>query len=168
MRLIVTGTPGVGKTTIARLLAKCLKLEWVNEKAFADKKRIGRTDQKTRERVIPIKRLAAELNRFLKQHSKVVVEGHLLAECRLRPIDWVIVVRLSPDRLEFRLRERGYPEVKIQDNVLCEGIDYCLKHVQRNFPPEKIVQVQNDKQLKQTISTIIKIVKQKKPSRGNK
>lgn len=161
MRLVVTGTPGVGKTTIATLLAQKLGLSRINETAFAQKQGIGRTDRKTNERVVPLGRLTKALNQWLQQHANAVVEGHLVCECRLRPIDWVIVVRLNPERLEFRLRERHYSEVKIQDNVMCEGIDYCLKHTKRNYPLKKIVEIQNDKSLKQTIARIVKMVEAK-------
>ncbi|HDH07219.1 MAG TPA: AAA family ATPase, partial [Thermoproteales archaeon] len=37
MKILVTGTPGVGKTTIARRLAQLLKLEYINVNEIAKK-----------------------------------------------------------------------------------------------------------------------------------
>lgn len=161
MRIVITGTPGTGKTTIARTLGKHLDYPVVNEGAFAKAHHIGTVNRKTKEREISLPLFTQKLNQYLRTHPKAIVEGHLGCECKFRPVDVVVVVRLSPDRLEFRLRERGYAEVKIQDNVLCEGIDYCLKHAKRNYPASKIREIQNDKELKQTILTIIKKIKKK-------
>ncbi len=156
MRILITGTPGVGKSTIASRLGKALKHKVVSEKTYCEKHNIGKWDSKTRERVVPISRLEKSLSAYLQKHEKVIIEGHLSCECRLRPMDAVVVVRLPPDRLEFRLHERrGYSEVKIQDNVLCEGIDYCAKWARRKYG-KRVFEVSNDKELKYTLSVILR------------
>ncbi|MDO8625754.1 MAG: AAA family ATPase [Candidatus Diapherotrites archaeon] len=155
MRILITGTPGVGKTTIAARLAKILKYRVVSEKEFCEQHRIGRYNPRIREREVPLSRLKTELSAFLKKTDNVIVEGHLSCECRLRPIDAVIVVRLDPDRLEFRLRERGYPDVKVLDNVMVEGIDYCKNHAVRNYGIKRVHEAVNNKELKHTLSIIV-------------
>lgn len=160
MRLLVTGTPGVGKTTIALRLAKKLHLKVVSETAFCRRHKIGKWDFESREQIVPLGKLQKLLSGHLRIHDNVIVDGHLSSEIKLAWIDAVIVVLLSPDRLEFRLRERGYNEVKIQDNVLCEGIGYCLNHAKRNYG-SRVVAVQNDKEIKQTVAIIIKKLKEK-------
>jgi len=54
--------------------------------------------------------------------ENLVIEGHLAHHIS----DIAIVLRLSPDELELRLRERGYTEAKVQENVLAETIDVIL------------------------------------------
>ena len=159
MRIIITGTPGTGKTAIAEILGRKIKHKALNEKDFCGKKRIGKIDKKTKELVVPLGKLEKELNRVLKKEKNIIIEGHLLCECRLRPADFIFVIRLSPDRLEFRLRERNYPEAKIQDNVLCEGIDYCRKHAQKNYAKGKIFEISNNGEIKKTISEVSRIIK---------
>ena len=144
MRIVITGTPGVGKSTIAAKLGQRLKFVVVSEKDFCEKRRIGRFNPRLKEREVPLGRLTKELSKFLKENDHVIVEGHLSCECKLRPVDAVIVLRLDPDRLDFRLSERKYSDVKIQENVLVEGIDYCLKYAKRNYG-ERVFEVKNDK-----------------------
>ena len=160
MRILITGTPGVGKSTIAHKLGEKLKFMVISEKRFCEKRKIGKYNPAMGEREVPLSRLQKELSAFLKQNDQVIIEGHLSCECKLRPIDCVIVVRLNPERLEFRLRERQYNEVKIQDNVMVEGIGYCLKYAQKNYG-KRVFEVSNDKELKETLSIIIKKLTQK-------
>ena len=47
MRIIITGTPGTGKTAIAEILGRKIKHKALNEKDFCGKKRIGKIDKKT-------------------------------------------------------------------------------------------------------------------------
>jgi adenylate kinase len=160
MRIIITGTPGTGKTTIAELLGKKIKHKVVNEKEFCEKKKIGRIDKKTQELVVPIKKFEKEMNKLLARKKNIIVEGHLLCEAKLKA-DLAIVLRMPPDLLELRLRERRYPEFMIQDNVLCEGIDYCKKHALRNYPNKKVIEIHNKKTIKETMHNILQAIKER-------
>lgn len=155
MKLLVTGTPSVGKTTIAKTLAKALRLKYLNEKEFALRCGIGKWDVATNELEVPLKPLEKELNKLLKKEKKIVIEGHMLCETRL-DVDAVILLRLDPEILQMRLERLGYSDEKIMDNVFCEGIDYCRKHLMRRYKSGKIIEINNKRSLKETKQAIIK------------
>lgn len=160
MHVIITGSPGVGKTTAAKALAERLDCPAFNEKQLALEMGLGRWDEEQDELVIPLGEFAGAVEELFKREKSVVVEGHLLCEIRLKP-DFVVLIRLHPETLEARLEERGYSAEKVQDNVFCEGIDYCKKHVERNYDREKIVEIQSGKNIKETLDRIIRGLKEK-------
>lgn len=158
MRIMITGSPGVGKTSIAKALGKSLKCRVVNEKEFAVEQGIGKWDSKNEELVVPLGKLQKALNQVLGKEKNLIVEGHLLCETKLK-VDAVVVLRLHPELLQTRLGERSYNAEKIQDNVFCEGIDYCKKHVLRRYPEKKVLEVDSKKTIKETTNHIIKELK---------
>lgn len=153
MRILITGSPGTGKTAVAKLLGKRLKCKVLNEHDFCMRKGIGKFEHS--ELVVPLGKLQKALNAELKKHKNIIVEGHLLCEIRLK-VDAAVLLRLHPELLEARLERRGYNAEKIQDNVFCEGIDYCRKHLHRNYSKEKIIEVPAHGTAKETANTIIK------------
>ena len=158
MRIMITGSPGVGKTSISKALGKSLKFKVINEKEFAVEQGIGKWDSTSEELVVPLGKLQKALNLVLGKEKDLIVEGHLLCETKLK-IDAVIVLRLHPELLQARLGERSYNAEKIQDNVFCEGIDYCKKHVLRRYPEKKVLEVDCKKTIKETTTHIIKELK---------
>ena len=160
MRVVVTGSPGVGKTSVARALGKILKCGVLNERQLALEKGIGRWDESEDELVIPVAEFGKVVGAVFAGEKDIIVEGHLLCELKLKP-DFVVLIRADPELLEARLRGRRYSEEKVQDNVFCEGIDYCKKHVERNYSKERIVEVQSGKSIKETLDRIIKGLKEK-------
>src|SRR3989338_4084720 len=138
MRIIFTGSPGTGKTAVAKLLGKRLKCKVLNEHDFCMGKGIGKFEHS--ELVVPLGKFQKALNAELKKHKSIIVEGHLLCEIKLKA-DAVVLLRLHPELLEARLERRGYNAEKIQDNVFCEGIDYCKKHLSRNYRRSRIIEV---------------------------
>lgn len=158
MRIIVTGTPGVGKTAVARLLGKRLKCAVLNEHDFCMRKRIGQFEHG--ELVVPLGKFQKALNAELKKRGNIIAEGHLLCEIKLNA-DAAILLRLHPELLEARLERRGYNAEKIQDNVFCEGIDYCKKHLYRNYKRSMIIEVSAHGTAKETANIIFNKLKER-------
>ncbi len=64
-----------------------------------------------------------KLRSFFKDKDNYILEG----VCSyLAPSDVVFVLRAHPSKIRKRLRARGYPRKKINENVEAEKIAYCL------------------------------------------
>jgi len=154
MRLAITGTPGGGKTTLVKLLGEHLGLKVINEKDFAIQNKLGSFNEEN-ELEIPVKEFEKKANNFLKKNDNVLFEGHVLCEMKLA-VDKIIVLTINPEELEARLEQRNYHAAKIMDNVFCEGIEYCKKHAERNYPKEKVIIVQSMSSSKMTFVQTLK------------
>ncbi len=153
MKLLITGTPGTGKTTIAKVLGEVFKAKVINEKDFALKNRLGRFNDEN-ELEIPLLPIQKKVNSFLTKNKNVIFEGHVLSEVKIK-VDAVIVLKIDPEDLEARLERRSYSPEKIMDNVFCEGIDYCLKHIKKNYSKNKIILVKSSPNYKVTVANIL-------------
>ncbi len=160
MRIMLTGSPGTGKTTIAKILGKKLKYKVVSEKEFALAHGIGMWNSEVDELFVPLRKLQKTLNLMLEKEENVIVEGHMLCETKLK-VDAVVVLRVDPEILQIRLELRGYRPAKIMDNVFCEGIDYCKKHAAKRYPAKKIIEIRARKTIKETTANIITELKTK-------
>ncbi|WP_054840431.1 AAA family ATPase [Thermococcus sp. JCM 11816] len=121
MIIAVTGTPGVGKTTISKLLAEKLGYEYVNLRDYALEKGIG--EMKGEELEIDVDELRETFERDF-QGKNVVADSHL---SHFLKADLVIVLRANPKLIAERLKERGgYGREKLGENVEAELVDVIL------------------------------------------
>jgi adenylate kinase len=130
VRIIITGTPGTGKTRISRLLAKRMRLPLVEIKEFVDDNHIFRMEKG--EKTVDVNRLRGKLLPHLAGLARAggyVVEGHLACEMRL-PADFVFVLRTHPKKLRQRLAPRHYGRKKLDENLEAEMLDYCVQRVE--------------------------------------
>ncbi len=161
MKLGITGTPGVGKTSVAKVLGEYYSLKVWNEREFSLKEGIGEFDTTENELVVPLEKLEKSIEKLLKKEKNVLIEGHMLCEIKAG-FDYIIVMRCHPELLESRLDAKGYKAEKIQDNVFCEGIEYCKKHTLRNYPKAKIIEVESRKSIKETTNSIINEIEKRR------
>ncbi len=130
MRIIITGTPGTGKSEVARALARKLDFPLFDIKRIVDERKIY--EIRKREKVVDIPRLKRTLSSLLRARKYYVVEGHLACEMKL-PADFVFVLRTHPKRLKERLSRRKYSRKKLHDNLLAEMLDYCSQRAEDNY-----------------------------------
>jgi len=120
MTAALTGTPGVGKTTVGEFLRK-EGYEVLDLNDFIDTKGLrGEIDQDRNTHEVDIESLKKE---FSKSDGYDIVEGHLSHHLELSPI---IVLRCSPDVLYERMSSKDWKESKKKENIRAEIMDVIL------------------------------------------
>ncbi len=112
--LAITGTPGVGKTTVAKILKKRgYRVENVNSIAG----KYGCMIETGEERFVDLERLRDAFEEDLD-----FIEGHLSHFLT----DKCVVLRCNPLILKERMRNKGWSKEKILENLESELIDQIL------------------------------------------
>ena len=162
--IILTGTPGTGKTTIARLLSKKINALLIEIKKIVEKNKTV-FPKKGKEQIVDIKKLQKLVLDEIKNKptSPVIIEGHLAAELKI-PALLGIVLRCQPKILEKRLQKRNYSKQKIKENILAELLDYCTQVAHTNFKGKtRIVEIETgNKKASSVAREIIMIIKNKR------
>lgn len=115
--IAITGTPGVGKTTIAELFSEgdftILSVKDLAKQYGCE----GDFDESTQSMDIDIHRLAEQFESNLLDDA--IVDGHL---SHFLEVDGIVILRCNPSVLQERLVKRDYSESKIKANVEWEMI----------------------------------------------
>lgn len=115
--IAITGTPGVGKTTIAELFSEgdftILSVKDLAKQYGCE----GDFDESTQSMDIDIHRLAEQFESNLLDDA--IVDGHL---SHFLEVDGIVILRCNPSVLQERLAKRDYSESKIKANVEWEMI----------------------------------------------
>ena len=128
--LVVTGTPGTGKSVLARLVAAKQKAELVNLGELIKENKLYREYDRTRRSyIIDEKRLRKSLLDLFNSYRRndLVIETHWLGKFMpQRPGMTAVVIRTDPVVLAARLKKRRWAKKKIWENVEAELIDLSL------------------------------------------
>jgi adenylate kinase len=129
--VVVTGTPGTGKTTVAMRLANKLGCRYVDvNKVISEHKLAEKYDKKKQCNVVDEKKLARVLVEMIKKAQKddagLVIDSHLAHYVPAKHIDLCVVTKCDLKRLRKRLKLRKYNEKKVEENMQCEIFDVCL------------------------------------------
>ena len=129
--IIVSGTPGTGKTTYAKSLAKEKKYLYLDVKAFIKKNNLSDGYNKEMDtEIIDIKKLNKALLNFLDEENEkhthgVVIDSHLSHYLPSSSVDKCIITKCHLPELKKRLSKRKYSNEKIRENLDAEIFDTC-------------------------------------------
>ncbi|MHA1243747.1 MAG: adenylate kinase family protein [Candidatus Heimdallarchaeota archaeon] len=145
--IIISGTPGVGKTSVSIELQK-QGYSILNLNDFIINSGLYFGYDYSRESVIIDDEILIEklTEEFAQIKGILFVEGHT---AELVPNDFVsniFVIRCNPSILRTRLQaSRKYTRDKIEDNVQAEIMDDCLLNLQHKFPKISITELDSSK-----------------------
>jgi len=145
-KILITGVPGTGKTTVAKILSGKTRAALIDINKLASVMKLySHVDESDNAKVVRLAELEAELSSAIKSEKRpVVVEGHLGCEMKL-PVSKVIVLRCEPKALRARLSSRNYSPEKLASNALSEALDYCTVWSERNYGKRKVWEIDTTK-----------------------
>lgn len=123
--ILITGTPGVGKSTVSAILKKRLDALLVDiNKLVGDEGLYIGYDRRTGSKIVDLDVLCNRIDNIIQNVNKtVIIEGHL--SHYFENADLVIVLRTHPEILRKRLKHKGFSEDKIRENIEAEAIGVC-------------------------------------------
>jgi adenylate kinase len=144
--IIITGTPGVGKTTHCEELARKTGLHHLSINDVVKKHNIGEASTDPEDpntKIVDEDRLLDCIENDLEEGGQII-DWHA---CDLFPpslIDLVCVVRCDNKLLYDRLKARNYGEKKLEENMDCEIMEVLLQEARDAYDEEIVVELKSD------------------------
>jgi len=123
MIVAVTGTPGTGKTEVAKALAKRMGWWYVSLNELAEEEGLYKGyDNERMCKIVDLERIKEEVHILGISHKNLVLDAHYSHEM---PCDVVIVLRTELGELRKRMVKKKWKEGKIKENLEAEAMDIC-------------------------------------------
>ncbi|CAD7704056.1 unnamed protein product [Ostreobium quekettii] len=164
--ILVTGTPGVGKSTICDLVAKATGLCHINVGDIVkDQGLHDGWDDQYQSWIVDEDKVCDYLEDIMSEGA-TIVEYHSCDFFPERWMDLVVVLRTNNTTLYERLEKRGYSEAKIQENVTCEIMNVVLDEAMESYRKEIVMVLQNDdvEEMERNVESIVQRARQYVPS----
>jgi len=141
--ILVTGTPGVGKSTLCEKLSKITGLQWLEiSKIAKDNGCLEDYDEVYKCAVLDEDKLLDGLEEVMSAGGNIV-DYHCSELFPERWFDIVFVLRTDNTTLYDRLTARGYADKKLEDNIDCEIFQTVLEEARKSYAAEIVHELKN-------------------------
>ncbi|KAL2036966.1 hypothetical protein N7G274_010251 [Stereocaulon virgatum] len=142
--IVITGTPGVGKTSHCELLAANTVLKHLSiNQVVKDRGCHDGWDAEFKSWIVDEEKLLDSLETEVP-NGGYIIDWHA---CDLFPESWidlVVVLRTDSTKLYDRLKARNYPEKKLQENLDSEIMEVLLEEAREGFDADVVVELRSD------------------------
>lgn len=170
--IVITGSPGVGKTAVSKALADKLGMSYVSlTDIVKDENLVLGVDGKRDTLIADLEKLSKRVEKAIRNSSKdLIVEGHYASDVVPSSLaSYVFVLRCDPDDLRIRLEGRGYKEKKVLENVESEALDVCLVNAIERYSAKKADEIDTTHMtVNDVVDEIIQVLNGQKPMKVGK
>ncbi len=164
--ILVTGTPAVGKTSLAKKLAEKLKAEYTNLTELAKREQLILSEDKARNTaVVDETKMRRKLRSIIRKAAKdVVVDGHYAAAVTPKALTThIFVLRRHPVELREFMKQRGYSEAKQKENLEAEILDVCLVEALQKQEKQRVCELNvSRKTVEEVLGDVVDVLEGKK------
>ena len=133
MVIVVTGTPGTGKTTFAKELALKHGSQSFDLHEFIVSRGLSAgTDEERDSLIVDEQALVEALLPKVVANPNLVIDGHMSHEIPREHVTKCYITKCQLPVLKQRLEARGYSEAKVRENLDAEIFDICFHEAQEH------------------------------------
>ena len=162
LNIIISGTPGCGKTSVAKDLSNLIggRIISLNELATSDDFSFD-YDEERKTTIVDFKVFLPYVLRKIKKIKKInpsflIIESHFSDIIPNKFIDYVFILRCHPDDLSNRLKEKNYNSKKITENIQAEILGNCVNYFLKKKIKKPLFEIDTTNL---SIISVVKIIK---------
>ena len=167
--IIISGTPGCGKTSVARKLSCLIDAEIISLNELAISDNFSFEFDKERDTYIVdlqifLPFVLDKIKEIKNQNYKyLIIESHFSDIISNEYIDFAFILRCDPDELIRRLKEKNYNRKKIMENVQAEILGNCVNYFLQKKINSTLFEIDTTKlSIESVAKIIIGIIAEKK------
>lgn len=167
--ILVTGTPGVGKTAVSVSLASKLKAAHIDLTKLVEQERLISGVDKARGTLIAdMDRVSKRVQEIMRDYKRdVIIDGHYAVNVvSAKNVHLVFVLRRDPDELKRWMKDHGFKERKLWENLAAEILDVCLWEAVKACGPNKVCEINvSGKSIEEVVEDIILVLERRRKCR---
>jgi len=163
--ILVTGTPGVGKTVVSVALASKLNATHIDlTKLVEQEKLISGVDKARGTLIADTDRVSKRVQEIVRDCKRdVIIDGHYAVNViPARNVHRVFVLRRDPDELQRWMKDHGFKERKLWENLAAEILDVCLWEAVKACGPNKVCEINvSGKGIEEVVEDMVSVLKRR-------
>ncbi len=141
--ILIGGTPGTGKTEVAKILGERLDLQVISLGELAlEADCVSSHDEDRDTSVVDEDCLVDAIEGKIQEvNEEAIFEGHYIDLVPYSVVSHVFVLRTHPEVLKHRLMRRGWAMKKVQENVEAEVLGVCQLDAHESFGEDEVTDI---------------------------
>jgi len=167
--ILITGTPGVGKTAVSQFLASKLKAIHIDlTKLVKQEKLTSGVDKARKTLIADMKKVSERVQDIIKSYEQdIIIDGHYsMNVLPAKNVHLAFVLRRDPEELKKTMEDRGFKNRKLWENLAAEILDVCLWDAVRACGADKVCEIDvTSKTIEEVAEEIVAVLEEKRKCR---